>query len=326
MSDGYCLIDLNSIGFAANAASKLTVAGQETQAIYGVLKTLRGILVKHPNLTPICLHDGVSWRKSVYPQYKAHRDKEAVTVHEKKAAADKAAYKRQKPHIARALKLIAVPQMIAANMEADDLAGILIKKARESKKKVVLISGDKDWLQLIGAGVSWHDPIRDNKVTPGNFAEFTQLANVRQFIELKCLIGEPGDLGPGSGVGGIGDKTGRELLNRFGSINNLLNLWIENQIDEKTGVVNGVDDYKLSKKVMAFLDENSEGRTIFARNLRLIDLNTTERPDPIQMRLHKGELDREAFTDFCGEFAFRSILSDMDGWLEPFEARLKEMA
>lgn len=325
---GACLIDGNSLGFAAQSANKLAVAGQQTQAIYGMVRTIRQIVMMHRVLTPIVLWDGVSWRKSIYPQYKAHRDKEAVTAHEKKAKADRDAYKSQKKHIARALRHLGVPQMVALNMEADDLAAILTKRYRAEKKKIILISGDKDWLQLVGPGVSWHDPIRDHRVNQGNFNEFTGLANPRQLVELKCLIGEPGDLGPGSGVGGIGDKSGREILHHFGSINGLLNLWIEGKVDPATGAVEGIDpsEWKAGKKVREFLDESGPGRDIFARNMRLIDLTTTERPKPHGLKLDKGLFDREAFADLCGEFAFKSILKELDTFLEPFDPAMKEEA
>jgi hypothetical protein len=77
-----------------------------------------------------------------------------------------------------------------------------------------------------------------------------------------------------------------------------------------------------------FADENGPGRDIFRRNLQLIDLTTPDRPEPSAPKLHKGALDRDAFTDLCGEFGFRSILKDFDTWLAPFEERLavKEMA
>lgn len=311
---GFCLIDGNSIGFAAQSSAKLSAGGQETQAIYGAIRTIRQIAMTHALLTPIVLWDGKSWRQTVYPQYKAHRDKEAVTAHEKKAKAERDAYKAQKKHIARGLQHIGILQSLAWNMEADDLAAIFTRRFRAQKKKVVLISGDKDWLQLVGPGVSWHDPIRDNRVSLSNFQEFTGLANPRQLVELKCLVGEPGDLGPGSGVGGIGDKKARELLDRFGSVAGFWNAWTDGSLKGE----------KLHKAFEAFADENGPGRDIFARNLTLIDLNTDKRPAPANLKLIKGKFDREAFIDFCGEFAFKSILKDLDGFLEPFDPALKE--
>ncbi|CAO3459975.1 hypothetical protein [Azospirillum argentinense] len=325
---GYIIIDGNSIGFAAQASTRLSVGGQETQAIFGTLRTVRAIRQSRPDLTPIVCWDGVSWRKDVYPQYKAHRDKEATSKHAVAMQAARAAFKTQRPHIAQALKHLGVAQFSALNMEADDLAAILVARYRPLGKKLLLVSGDKDWLQLIGPRTVWFDPIRDHRVSPAGFQEFTGLANVRQLVELKALVGEAGDLGPGSGVGGIGDKTAREILSRFGSVNSLCNLWIEGRIDAVTGVVAGVDPaaFKCSAKVRDFLDETKPGRAIFARNLRLIDLNTRERPAPYGPKLVKGRFDRAAFTDICDRFAFKSILKEFDAWVEPFDPALKEIA
>jgi DNA polymerase-1 len=308
---GYALADGNSLGFAAQTSARLSAGGQDTQAIYGVIRTVRQIVMTHALLTTVVLWDGRSWRKDVFPQYKAHRDKEAVTKHEKAQAEARASYKAQKKHLMRGLNLLGVTQVIAANMEADDLAAIMTDRYRAQKKKVVLISGDKDWLQLVGPGVSWHDPIRDHRVNMGSFNEFTGLANPRQLVELKCLMGEPGDLGPGSGVGGIGEKKARELLGRFGSVQGFLNAWMDGSLA----------DEKLPKAFRDFADEGLPGREIFARNQMLIDLRTPHRPPPHNLRVIKGAPDREAFADFCGEFAFQSILKDLDGFMEPFEDR-----
>lgn len=313
-SIGYCLIDGNSIGFAAQSASKLSAGGEPTQAIYGTIRTVRQIVATHNMLTPIVLWDGVSWRKHVFPEYKAHRDKVATTPHEKKAKAERDEYKRQKPQIARGLKLLGVPQMLSMNMEADDLAAILTKRFRANGKKVFLISGDKDWLQLVGPGVSWHDPIRDDRINGGNFAEKTGLANPRQLVELKCLVGEPGDLGPGSGVGGIGEKKARWLLETYGSVGGFLNAWIDGSLK----------DEKLHKAFLDFAAENSPGQEIFQRNLMLIDLRTEKRPEMLDPKLTKGAFNREGFIEFCGQFAFKSILKDIDAFLEPFDPAARE--
>lgn len=311
---GYCLIDGNNVGFAAQSANRLSVGGQDTQAIYGVLRTIRQIAMTHAMLTPIVLWDGVTWRKSVYADYKANREKEATSAHDHQVKAMRASYRSQRPHITRGLRHLAVPQMIAMNLEADDLAGMLVKKARADKKKVILISGDKDWLQLVGPGVSWHDPIRDKRVNLGNFQEQTGYANPRQFLEGKALQGDASDNIPG--VGGIGEKGAQAILAKWGSVTALMNMWIENELR----------DEKLPAKLVNFLNHDGPGPAAFVRNLRLMDLSGAHMPKPYGLKLDKGSFDKDAFAELCGEFAFKSILTDFNTWIEPFDPALKEAA
>ncbi|MBB5088392.1 5'-3' exonuclease [Roseospira marina] len=317
MSDGYVLIDGNSIGFAAQTSHKLSAGGSDTTAIFGVIRSVRQFAAQYgATRRLIVLWDGKGWRHTVYPEYKAHRSKPAVTAHEKAQRAARDSYKAQKKDIMRGLSLMGVDQVIAANMEADDLAAILTDRYRKQGKRILLISGDKDWLQLVGNKVAWFDPIRGKIITAGTFNEHTGLVNTRQFVEEKCLIGEPGDLGPGSGVGGIGAKKARDLLERFGSVGGFLNAWMDGSLK----------DEKLPKAFRDFADETLPGQSIFERNKTLVDLRTSARPSIVGLRVIKGAPDRDAFTEFCGAFAFQSILKDLDGFLEPFENAQKEAA
>ena len=310
MSTGYLLVDGNSIGFAAQGSTKLSAGDNETQAIFGTLRTIRLIVERFQQLTPIVLWDGVSWRKKICPEYKANRDKEVKSATDKKMADLRASYKKQRPHIARALKHLAVPQMAALNMEADDIAGMLVRRYRPQNNGLVLVTADKDWLQLIGPRTVWFDPIHDRKVTLGNFREHTGVANVRQFLELKALTGDSSD--NLCGVGGIGEKGAKELIETYGSVQGFLNACLDGSCD-----VAG-----LPKKFRDFQDEKLPGRGIFARNIQLMNLID---PPPVvvnQPALTKGAFDPDAFRAICEEFLFRSITRDFATWLEPFSRRL----
>ena len=332
MHTGYLLIDGNSIGNASNNAPKLSAGGQPTQAIYGFLKTLRVVVQSNRELKPVILWDGRgNWRYRLYPDYKAHRNKPPVTATDHKMAAMREEYRQQKPLLQDLLLTLGVPQLTALNYEADDLAGLLVERYQPlpTVKKILLVSGDKDWCQLVRAKVRWYDPIREQRVGIANFNEQMGFANTRQMVEYKALIGEPGDLGPGQGVGGIGPKTAKTILDTFGSVDSLFNMRLDGSIDPATGVIKDVDPkvFKANAKLLAFLPEDSPGRLTFTRNLDLINLTSTARPLPQGLVNDKGGFDPALFAERAGELAFHSILKKLDDWLQPFDpARLMEDA
>lgn len=296
----FVIVDGNSIGFAAQSSTRLTVGDQEVQAVFGFVKTIRGIKAAHPDATIMVLWDGESWRKRELTSYKANRDDNP------KMRVMRDAYKSQRPFIAKALRTLGIAQVSALNLEADDLAGIFVKRISANGGEALLLTGDKDWLQLVRRGVTWFDPVREKKVTLGTFSDFTGYANSDRFVEAKALQGDISDNVPG--VGGIGEKRALDLINEFGSVSAFL--------DTPSGEL----PTKLPKALREFHD-SEEKRRAFARNLYLMDLRRDDLPKPEGLRYVPGSLDTAAFADLCGELAFRSILADIPKFVAPFERR-----
>jgi 5'-3' exonuclease len=333
VSDGYLLIDGSNVAHA-NAANKvLKVGDTETQAIYGFLKQLRPLICRYPTLAPIVLWDGRSWRYDVYPEYKDKRDKpDAKKDYEQKAQAIRESCKKQIPQIKRGLELLGVRQMHAMNLEADDLAGILCKRWANNGKKVVLISGDKDWIQLVRPGVAWRDMIREQIINFKNLSkelgykkvlkkdedgieiesEWIGVPSARAWLEVKAMMGDISDNLPG--VGGIGEKGAIDLVNKFGSVTEFWNRA-------------NLENLKLPKKLKDFATD-ADKIANFQRNMWLMDLNHPQIPAPAGMTIKgDGKPKAEEFGAFCGEFMFQSILTDLETWLEPFTpAGMKEAA
>ncbi|CCG43334.1 5'-3' exonuclease H3TH domain-containing protein [Magnetospirillum molischianum] len=299
---GIMLIDGNSLGFAAQSTSKLTAGEMEVQAIFHFLKSLRITLLGYSGFKPIVLWDGRSWRYDHFAGYKAKRKEDP------KAIAEKERYKAQKPWIARATRTLGVNQMMAINWEADDLAGLLTSKARSRGDSVVLISGDKDWLQLVEPGVLWFDPIREVKITYRDFQTQTGYVNGRAFLQGKALKGDSSDCIPG--VGGIGDKAAPILLEKFGSVEKF---WAA---AETPGFELPEELARYRKKLTEFCAP--EGRDRFAFNMMLMDLKTAERPKPERLTLDKGAFDRAAFRSICEDLSFHSLLRDLDNFCAAF--------
>lgn len=313
MSKKFILIDGNSIGHAAQNGTTLTVGNVQVQAIYGFLRTMRKIAAIYPHYTPAVLWDGASWRRMIYADYKANREK-ADTKYERRLLAQKDAFKQQVPAIKKALTLLGIDQVQATNMEADDLAAIMTDLYVQQGHQVMLLTGDQDWIQLVGPKVTWFDPIHDRKVTEANFHEMTGVKDARAFVEKKALMGDTGDNIPG--VGGIGEKGAKEFLEKFGSFTNFSNLALDPSFDISA----------LPKKFRD-LAQDEEKRLNFSNNLRLMDLRTSARPAPVNLRVVKGEPNAELFRQFCVKAMFKSIYQDFDDWISVFPAfHEKELA
>lgn len=315
---GYLLVDGNSLGHFHNNSKPLTIGSLQVQAIYGFLRGLRQMVATYPQLQPIVLWDGASWRKVLFPDYKAIRDK-ADTENERKLLAIKEVYKTQAPYIQKALRFLGVPQVRAFNYEADDLGAMLADRYTAAGHSVVMLTGDKDWIQLVGPKCTWRD-VRDNgkrRITPSNFEEETGCKTVQQFVEMKALTGDAGDSVPG--VGGIGDKGAIEFLNTFGTFADFMNMWM---LEKSIG---DADFKRLPKKFRDLvLDETKALK--FARNIELVDLRTTARPAPINLRVDKGDPDVAKFQAFCDLLLFNSITQELDDWLRVFPSFKETLA
>lgn len=300
MSRTNILIDGNAIGNSTNSASKLNYNGMQVQAIFGVIKSVRGVIERVPHSDIITLWDGrAQWRFDLYPDYKKSRQEGNERPED---AARRAAYRSQRPYIKEALHLLGVTQMQDNKGEADDLAGYLTQR---TTKPTILITGDQDWLQLVNAHTVWFDPIRDWKVSMKNFAEFTGCIDTNSFVQSKALQGDSSD--EISGVGGLGAKYAAELLLTHNTVEHF---WAK--VDSGEYVPRLKRELRLA---------SPEGREIFHRNMKLMDLRVAEAPKKENLELTKGTFDAAGFYDFCCRFGFMSIINDFDRFTSVFQER-----
>lgn len=295
------IIDGNSIGYAAHHATKLSSGDLQTQAVFGFIKTMRELRGTYRDFTIIVLWDGrAQWRFDLTPEYKSNRDNDPKKV------AVKEAYAEQRPYISRALNSLGIRQMTASSHEADDLAGLLVSRLTQMPgNEIVLITGDQDWVQLVRPGVTWRDLRDDSRViTLDNLFNKTGYKTPYGFLEGKCLHGDSSDCI--SGVGGIGEKGAPEFIAEFGSVRQF---W--NRCDS--------GDFKPTKKAHIRLC-SAEGRALFGRNLRMMQLLRVAPPAKSATKIEPGKFDKGAFQDLCGELAFGSILRNVDAFCNAFEA------
>ncbi|HVH09793.1 MAG TPA: DNA polymerase I [Gemmatimonadales bacterium] len=215
--DGYALI--YRAFFAMIARPLTTRRGENTSAAWGVTNFLLRLLERRRPDYLAWVHDmGESFRHAAYPQYKATREKLTAELQQD--------FDRSLERILEILAAFRVPVAGVEGFEADDVIGTLTQTARTRGWDVVIVSGDKDFYQLIGPGVALLNPGRGG---PGAVEEhWVDLSNASErlgvpperVVDYLALVGDTSDNVPG--VRGVGDKTARELLQTFGDLDGIL--------------------------------------------------------------------------------------------------------
>lgn len=259
-----------------------TKDGIYTNGAYGFLTMLHKLKEDYP-MDYICVvfdKKGPTFRHEAFEQYKANR----------LATPDELA--QQFPIIKEILNAMNIVQLEIDGYEADDIAGTLSKLGEENNLKVILVTGDRDYLQLASnmttvlltkKGITELIEYDENK-----FIEEYGITP-KQFIDLKGLMGDKSDNIPG--VPGIGEKTGIKLLKEFGSIEN-----IYESIDKIKGKLR---DNLIENKTSAFLSKK------LAEIIRTV---------PLQLSLEDltlKEPDWEKLKELYTRFEFNSLLSKL---------------
>src|SRR5437660_7112651 len=218
MADELFLIDGNSLAYRAFFALPESIAtsmGMPTNAIFGFASMLVKILTDYgPKATVVVWDAGDTGRKSVYSEYKAQRSSRPDLL------------KEQWPHLEPLVKAFGYKNLAVKGFEADDVIASIVQAARHEQPPipVMVVTGDRDAYQLVDDGVvkimTTSRGITDTRVydregVVDRYGIAPEL--IPDFIGLK---GDTSDNIPG--VPGIGDKTAAELLQRFGSLEEVL--------------------------------------------------------------------------------------------------------
>lgn len=205
------LIDGSSYIYRAYHAirSLSTRSGFPTNAIYGFANMLWKVLRDHhPTYVAMVLDSpGPTFRHEIYPKYKANRPPmpEDLVV--------------QMPRIDDLIRAFNVPSIRIQGMEADDIIATLASKYAEKVDKIVIVSSDKDLMQLVTDKVIMLDTMKDRWVDEkAVFEKFG--VKPSQVVQVQALMGDSSDNIPG--LPGVGPKTAGKLIEKFGTIENLL--------------------------------------------------------------------------------------------------------
>lgn len=299
----FLIVDGNNIAFVAQSSSKMNLGGQEGQSVYHVFRILKNLKYKYGSTKIIVLWDGYSWRKNVVKDYKKSRD-EIRYVSDIKRIEERKKLNESRPDIEKMISDLGIMQARASNMEADDLVGIYLDKLKYTS--ALMVTADKDWLQLIRPKVGWFDVVRNRNVTLKNFEEFTTYKKPSQFLEARALIGTSAK-GEIPGVKGIGEKKAKAIIDRFDSVGEFLDYC----------AVNGADEFD---KLTANFATDSALVEQWKNNMQLMNLaKSTLRPEPKKHKLTRGCFSPNEVYNMCDQYGFTDIMRNFDQWVSPFK-------
>ena len=206
------LIDGNSLLFRAyyGVHSRLTRHdGTPTGAIYGFINMILPVLaVAKPNDSFVCIFDAsrITFRQDIYPEYKMNRSETPADLI------------TQSHMIRSALVAMGMPVLCIPGVEADDVIATLAKQNCHTHDATRIITSDKDLMQLVSECVFLYDGMKQREIrTPQVLEKFGVTPS--QVTDVQSLMGDSSDNVPG--VPGIGPKKAAELINEFGTLDNL---------------------------------------------------------------------------------------------------------
>ena len=215
--DGYALI--YRAFFAMIARPLTTSKGENTSASYGIATFLQRLITKHQPEYLGWVHDsGLSFRHERYPAYKATREKLTEEL--------QSDFDRGMDRICEMLDAYRIPVITLPGYEADDVIGTLVSQSAAASVNAVVVSGDKDFQQLVRPGVWLLNPGRGGSANVEEHWVSTDNAEDRlgvapEFVtDYLALVGDSSDNIPG--VRGIGDKTASELVRQYGHLESIL--------------------------------------------------------------------------------------------------------
>lgn len=252
--------------------------GEATNAVYGFTNMLLNLVrdEQPDKLAVVFDAKGPTFRKELYPDYKANRSAMPEDL------------VPQIPIIKEVVRAFNMPALEQAGVEADDIIATLAKQYAEQGLEVVVVTGDKDLMQIVGDRICLLDTMK-NKVSRRE--EVIERFGVppEQVLEILGLAGDTSDNIPG--VPGIGEKTAAGLIQEFGSIDNLLQ-----NIDRVKG-----------KKRQENLREFGE-QALLSRKLAdlLYDVELDVTLDDLELE----EPNREALTELFKQLEFHKLLQE----------------
>jgi DNA polymerase-1 len=279
----YLIDGFHTIFRAFYAIRELTNSkGEPTNAVYGFVQILRKILRdERPDYVGVAwdVADETTLRREKFADYKAQR------------APMPDALVPQIPQIQQAIEAFRIPRIELEGHEADDVMGTLAKRAAAAGLEVVLVTADKDMLQLVGDGVSLLHTGR-NKLYDARLVEEDFGVPPERVADVLALVGDAVDNVPG--VPGIGEKGARQLVQEYGSVEALLERAAE--IPRKA-----YREGLLQHRAQALLSK---------------ELTTIRTDLPIELRLDQLAVeppDADALRRLYAELEFRTLLEELGG-------------
>ncbi len=239
MAENILLIDGMYLIFSSfySHRNMRTLKGEPTGAVYGFVTRVENLIQElKPDRIMVALDSpGKTHRHRIFPDYKAkrlHPPEELI---------------QQIPHIKEYLQYRGIPYLEIPGMEADDIIARLSREKGRKGTDIVIFSADKDLFQLVGDNIYIYHPKVKQKLNP---AEIEDLFGVspRQIVDYLSLVGDSSDNIPG--VPGIGEKTAKKLIDRFGSLDRMLEKMDEVEEKYRQKIQSNMDSLRMSRQLV----------------------------------------------------------------------------
>ncbi|MCE2993371.1 MAG: DNA polymerase I [Alphaproteobacteria bacterium] len=237
------LILIDGYGFVFRAFHSLPplsrADGTPIGAVYGFSNMLLRILGKYPNDAIAVVVDSGSknFRHEIYPNYKANRPEPPTELI------------AQFPLIRESVDAFGIKCIEKPGFEADDLIATYAIEAKNKGLDVIIVSSDKDLMQLTEYGIEMYDAMKDKYIEADDILKKFGVT-AEKIKDVQALIGDSSDNIPG--VKGIGVKTASELINQYGSLSNLYeNLDKISQEKRKNMLLEGKESAMISYELVA---------------------------------------------------------------------------
>lgn len=241
------LIDAYAMIFRAFYAMirnpRITSTGVDTSAVFGFVNILQDLLKRErPSHIAVCFDPGgKTFRHEAYAEYKANRSEtpEGILI--------------AVPYIKRILEAYRIPVVIVPGYEADDVIGTLAHKAQEHDFLTYMVTGDKDFAQLVTPQVKVYNPGKGEILGVDEVNEKYGLTSPLQVIDMLALMGDSADNIPG--CPGVGPKTAEKLIAQYGSVENLIEHSAELKGALKTKIEDNAEQIKFSKYLATIITD-----------------------------------------------------------------------
>ncbi len=287
------LLDGAAVAYRAHFAfiknPRKTSKGFDTSAVYGFVDTLLMILRKQKPEYFAVVFDSKepTFRHKLYNEYKANREEMPEDL------------SKGFPYIYKMVKALNLPLLVKPGFEADDLIGTMVKRARKEKIDSVIVSGDKDFMQLIGPNVQMYKPKWPNDWSMADEKDVMEKFGVKpdQVIDVLALMGDASDNVPG--VPGIGEKTATTLIQEYGTMENLFKN------------VEKIEKPKLKESLL-----KNRALADLSKELVTIDCDV---PIPDKAKdMVLGKPDMQALHDLCRELEFNRMMTRVEEYASQF--------
>lgn len=249
--------------------------GVPVNAVFGFSNMLAKLIndMNAPNIAVIFDAARKNFRNDIYAAYKANRSETPEDLIP------------QFPLIRAATEAFSLPALEMEGFEADDLIATYVRLAREQDRSVVIVSSDKDLMQLVGPGVRMFDPMKSKYLEEADVVEKFGVTPDK-VVDVQALAGDSIDNVPG--VPGIGIKTAAQLINEYGDLD---------------GLLSRLDEIKQPKR-RETLQQNAENARI---SRQLVRLDAHVKVDRSIESLRVSEPDTGKLIAFLQEQGFRSL-------------------